>query len=116
MEYPTSQIRLHKNVIVQEGSGPSIIWVTPSRARLLIDAGAASLVNLGPAIQPEIGPSETKPTGPTEKKSFATEPGGQLTGSAKLNETGKAQPSAASAAAHPSPKRKYNKRDKPAAK
>jgi hypothetical protein len=106
MEAPTAQIRLKNNVIVAEGAGPSIIWVTPSRARFLIDAGAADLFGRMPTEQPSAGPSETKPQEPQEKKSSAIARDGQLIDSASSMPAQDAPASPASAAAPALPTRK----------
>ena len=110
MEAPTAQLRIRPGCIIAEGTGPKrgrpapIIWVTPSRARQLIDAGAAELVNAGP--------SETKPAGPEEKKSESAPvtPAGPLTGSQPLVEPGRVTPSPSSEAVPASPKRRSRSR------
>ncbi len=84
MEHKTAQLRIRRKVIIEEGCGGSIILVTPSRARALIDAGAADLMNAQP------GPAETKPAGPLEKKFSAAVPAGRSTDSAASSEPGTA--------------------------
>jgi hypothetical protein len=80
MELKTAQIRIRKRAIIAEGASGSVVFVTPSRARLLIDGGAADLVNAGP--------SQTKPAGPSEKKSLPAAPAGPSTDSAPSNPPG----------------------------
>lgn len=76
IEPASVQIRLNRNVIISEGIGPCVIWVTPTRARQLIDAGAAITIQ-----QHYIGPGEIKPEVPTEKKFSIEAPTGPLTDS-----------------------------------
>jgi len=85
-ELKTAQLRVKRKAIIAEGGGGTIFWATPSRARLLIDAGACELMNA--TIQPVVGPAATKPAGPAqtkepiEKKSSAAAPVGPSTDSA----------------------------------
>lgn len=101
VEHATAQIRLNRGVIISEGIGPCIIWVPLSRARMLIDAGAATAIE-----QPNIGPSEIKPEAPTEKKSLTETQDGPLTDSAPLETSGLIAQSSASVAAQASQPRK----------
>lgn len=48
MEQKTVQLRIRPNTIIEEGTGGSIVWMTPKRADLLIKAGAAELVHVYP--------------------------------------------------------------------
>lgn len=89
MEAPTVKVRIRRSAIIAEGSNGSIVQLTPSRARLLIEAGAVDMID----EQPVAGPSEIKPSGPTEKKSYAVPAAGQLTDSAVSIESGKTKPS-----------------------
>ena len=102
-EQKISQLRVIGRGIIAEGSAGQIFWATPTRARLLIDIGAAELVNQFTAQV--VGPSETKPMEPAEKKYSAAAQGGPLTGSAPLIAHGKAELSSVSAAALVSPQR-----------
>ena len=123
-EMRTAQLRVRPNAIIAEGGGGTIFYATPTRAKLLIDHGAAELVNVGPTVRPAAGPTETKPTGPTEfkepaeKKSYSQGgPAGPLTDSQPSIESGKAKPSSSLVAAHRSPKTSANpspKRGRPA--
>jgi len=99
MEAPTAQVQIKKGCIIAEGTGPSIIWVTPTRAKQLIDAGAVTAFGKIPTEQPEAGPKETKPAEPAEKKSSATEAGGLSTDSAKSTNAVTSKQSSASAVA-----------------
>ncbi|MCR4331300.1 MAG: hypothetical protein NUV34_01130 [Sulfuricaulis sp.] len=99
-EFKTAQLRVRKNCILAEGSDGSIFWATPTRARLLIDAGAAELVNAGPSVAPTVGPSETKPMEPAEKKSFAVAQAGPSTDFPLSSELGTAAQSSALVEAH----------------
>lgn len=76
-EPKTAQLRVRKNSIIAEGSEGQIFYASPTRAKLLIDAGAAELVNVqrpaGPAVVKVPGPTETKPAVPLEKKSSLSE-------------------------------------------
>ncbi len=102
-EQKTAQLRVRKNCIIAEGSEGQIFYASSTRARLLIDAGAAELVNVprpGPSIVKVPGPSETKPAEPAEKKSsFPAGQDGRSTDSASSIESGQAEPSSSSAAA-----------------
>lgn len=95
MESPSTHCRVKPNCIIEEGCDGAIIWVTPSRARLLADAGAVDLIG----EQPEIGPSETKPAGPSEKKSYPAATDSPSTDLASSTESGKAGQSSSSAVA-----------------
>jgi hypothetical protein len=81
MEAKTAQVRIKPRCIIAEGASGTIVWLTPSRARLLIDGGAVELVNT-------VGPTETKPVGATEKKSLPAAPAGPSTDSASSNPPG----------------------------
>lgn len=105
-EFKTAQLRVKRKAIIAEGSGGTIFWATPSRARLLIDAGAVELMNADVPAQPVIGPSETKPQEPAEKKFSAAAPAGLSTDSASLSQPGAAAPLSASEEAPALPKRK----------
>lgn len=108
MEFKTAQCRILPGRTIEEGVGAkrghmTIVWLTPTRARQLINAGAVELVNLvpiqpGPANRPIAGPSETKPLEPAEKKFLSAAPDGQSTDSAPSIESGTAQPLSASQA------------------
>lgn len=116
MEAKTAQLRVMRRQIIAEGAGSlrcpihcgaekcshggAVFWATPTRARLLVDAGAAELLNAGP--------SEIKPAGPLEKKSSAVDQAGPSTDSQSSKESVKAESPSASAAAPASAK------DKPA--
>ena len=102
MEFNTAQLRIRAKCIIAEGSEGAIIWVTPSRARMLIDAGAAELVNPGP--------SETKPTGAAEKKYSAAGPAGRSTATARSIAPGAAALSSASAGDLVQPQRRRKSR------
>lgn len=91
MELKTAQMRVNKKAIIAEGCGGTLFWATPTRAKLLIAAGAASLVNADVA-----GPSETPTAGPTEKKSSAVDPVGPSTDSVASNPSASAAPSSSS--------------------
>jgi hypothetical protein len=69
VEHATSQIILNKGVIVAEGAGTAPIWVTPSRAKFLIEAGAAT--PFAHVSETKAGPTGTKPTSPKSKKRSA---------------------------------------------
>lgn len=115
-EMRTAQLRVKPNAIIAEGGGGTIFYATPTRARLLIDAGAAELVNvsnvskviemdkpiIGPTETPAAGPSEFKE--PAEKKYLPADPDGRLTDSPRSIESGKAKQSSLSAAGRVSPK------------
>ena len=105
-EQKTAQLRVIGHGIIAEGSAGQIFWATPTRARLLIDIGAAELVNQFAA--PVIGPSETKPAEPAEKKSFPAVPDGRLTDSAPSIESGKAAPSSSLAEDRASREKMYS--------
>jgi hypothetical protein len=108
-ELKTAQLRVKRKAIIAEGGGGTIFWATPSRAQLLIDAGAVELMN---AEQPTIGPAATKPAGPTqtkepiEKKSSATAPAGPSTDLAQSSQPGVVAQLYVSLEAQASPKRK----------
>ena len=104
MEAKITQVRIKPRCIIAEGAGGSIVWMTPSRARLLIDAGGVELVN--------IGPSEIKPVGATEKKSLAAVPAGPSTDSASSNKPGMAASLFASVVDPVSPRGKSKKQQK----
>jgi hypothetical protein len=110
-EEKTAQLRVKKNCIIAEGGGGTIFYATPTRARLLIDGGAAELVNVGPTVRPVVGPSEMPVAGPSEfkespeKKSSAIAQGGPSIDSAPSTESGKAALLSSSAEALVSPKR-----------
>lgn len=112
MEAKTAQLRIKPKCIIGEGTGGTIFWATPARARLLIDAGAVVLMNAGVPARRVVGPGQTKPAGASEikesleKKSSAVVPAGRSTGSASSSGTGAAAPSFASAEAPASPKRR----------
>jgi len=97
-EFQTTQLRVRKNCIIAEGSAGQVFYATASRARVLINAGAAELVNVGPAERQLVGPSETKPAEPAEKKYSAGVAAGPLTATAPSIESGKGILSSASAA------------------
>lgn len=116
-EFKTAQLRVKPNCIIAEGGGGQIFYASPTRARALIDAGAAELVNVSKVSKviemdkPIIGPTEAPIAGPTEfkepaeKKSYSPAvPDGRLTDSPSSIESGKAAPSSSSAAAQVSPK------------
>jgi hypothetical protein len=108
-EFKTAQLRVKAKCIIAEGCGGAFIYVTPARARILIDAGAAELVNAGSTQQTGIGPSEFKPTGALEKKSSAAVPAGHSIDSAPSSGTGTAAPLSASEEAPASPPRRSRK-------
>lgn len=95
-EHKTAQCRVRKNCIIAEGSEGQIFYASPTRAKLLIDAGAAELVNAprpGPAVVKVPGPTETKPAEPAEKKSYSpADPAGPLTDSAPSSKSGSVEP------------------------
>ncbi len=100
-EQRTAQLRVKKNCIIAEGGGGTIFYATPTRARLLIDGGAAELVNVGPVERQIVGPSETKPTGPQEKKTVLIDStAGPSTDSPASIESGKTEPSSVLVEAH----------------
>jgi len=119
LEAKTAQLRIKPNRIIAEGTGGTIFWATPARARLLIDAGAVVLMNAGVLARPVIGPGQTKPAGasetkePVEKKSSAADPAGRLTDSAPSSGTGPAAPLFASAEDPALPKRRSRRSSKP---
>jgi len=99
--------------------GGTVIWVTPSRARVLLDLGAVELLN----PPKPVGPKETKPAAPeeikqesTEKKSFPADQDGPLTDLAQSTESGTAEQQSSSAEGQalpqPKPKRQYTRRKK----
>jgi len=125
MEPQTAQMRVMPNAILSEGCGRAggncpyhcerfiqtrrcscggtIFYTTPSRARALINAGAAELLNtpgapLAPRETPIVGPRETPMPVPSEKKYSAVAPDGRSTDSQQSSETGTAAPSSLSAA------------------
>lgn len=104
MEAKTTQLRIRPRCIIAEGAGGSIVWVTPSRARLLIDGGAAELVNAGP--------SETKPVGALEKKSLAAVPAGPSTDSVSSEKPGMVAQLFASVVDRVSPSRKSRRQSR----
>lgn len=107
MDAKTAQVRIKPNTIIEEGTGGSIVWMTPARARMLVDNGAVEMFSGKlPTVQPEGGPSETKPAGPEEKKSSAAGQTGPLTDSVPSTGSATAAQQSASAAALVSPKRK----------
>lgn len=108
MEAKTAQIRIRKRAIIAEGAGGTVVFVTPSRARLLIDGGAADLVNAGP--------SQTKPAGPSEKKFSAAAPAGPSTDSASSSEPGAVAQLFASVVDRVSRGRKSRRQSKPESK
>ena len=109
-ELKTAQLRVKRKAIIAEGGGGTIFWATPSRARLLLDAGACELMNA--TLQPVIGPAETKPAGPAqtkepiEKKSSAAASAGPSTASASSSQPGAVAQLYASLEAPASPRRK----------
>lgn len=108
-EPKTAQLRVTKNSIIAEGSAGQIFYASPTRAKLLIDCGAAVLVNapkpVGPAVVKVPSPAETKPAEPAEKKTFSlADQDGPLTVSASSIPYGPAEPPSSSAAAPASPK------------
>lgn len=115
MEPKTAHLRVKHKRIIAEGTGGTIFWATPSRARLLIDAGAVELMN-GPRL---VGPAETKPAEPLEKKEhgskkfLAAVPDGRSTASALSNVHGTAARLFASAVGRVSTKAKSGKSSKP---
>lgn len=116
-ELKTAQLRVKRKAIIAEGGGGTIFWATPSRARLLIDAGACELMNA--TIQPVVGPAATKPAGPAqtkepiEKKSSAAAPVGPSTDSALSSQPGAVAQLYASLEAPASPKRKSRQSKRP---
>jgi hypothetical protein len=114
-ELKTAQLRVKRKAIIAEGAGGTIFWATPSRARLLIDAGAVELMN----AMPVAGPSETKPAGPAqtkepiEKKFSAAAPVGPSTDSALSSQPGAVAQLYASLEAPASPRRKSRQSKKP---
>jgi hypothetical protein len=108
-EFKTAQLRVKRKAIIAEGSGGTIFWATPSRARLLIDAGAVDLMN---ADVPAIGPSETKPQEPAEKKYSATAPAGPSTASVLSSQPGAVAPLPALEEAPASPRRRSTRQKK----
>ena len=117
-EMKTAQCRVIGNSIIAEGCSGTIFYATPTRARLLIDAGAVVLVNtVGPSNAQVVGPSETKPTGPQEKKTSLTDStDGHSTDSPASTRSGKGDASQSLVEDHRLQKRKYNKRGTRAAK
>ncbi len=100
MELQTTQVRIKKNCIIQEGSDGTVVWMTPSRAQLLCDHGAVEIIG---SAQPYIGPSETKPAGPESKKSLPAAQDGPSIDSAASSEDGTAELQSSAAAAPASP-------------
>lgn len=108
-EPKTSQLKVTKNSIIAEGSEGQIFYASPTRARLLIDCGAAVLVNVpkpvGPAVVKVPGPTEAKPAEPLEKKEYSpADQAGPSIDSASSIPSGQAEQSSSSAAAPASPK------------
>jgi hypothetical protein len=118
VEHKTAQLRIKRKAILPEGAAGTIFWATPSRARLLLDAGAVELLN---AEQPAVGPAETKPAGPTEtkepheKKFFAAAQAGPSTDSASLSQPGAVAQSSVLQEAQVLPVRKSRRSKKQAA-
>lgn len=98
MELKTAQLRVSRKAIIAEGCEGTIFWATPSRAKLLIAAGAAMLVNAE-----AVGPAEAPTAGPTEKKSFAVDQVGPSTDSASSTPSAPAAPSSSSEVDQASP-------------
>ncbi len=86
-ELKTAQVRIKPNAIIAEGAGGSIVWMTPSRARFMLDAGAVELL---PGMRKPVGPSETPEAGPEEKKTESSDEGliGLSTDSQPLSQLG----------------------------
>ncbi|MFA6204494.1 MAG: hypothetical protein WC710_15050 [Gallionella sp.] len=114
-EFKTAQLRVKRKAIIAEGAGGTIFWATPSRARLLIDAGACELMNANVPARPAIGPSETKPQEPAEKKFSAAAPAGPSTDSASSSQPGAVAQLFASVVDLVSPKHKSARQKKQAA-
>lgn len=96
-----TQIRFTAKVIVPEGRQRigAALWVSPERARSLIDQNVAEYVGAGSTPG---APTEHKPTGPMEtqaKKPSGAGKAGRSTASRKSTEPGQAPPSSASPAA-----------------
>lgn len=102
MEQKTAQLRVKPKAIIAEGSGGTVFWATPTRARLLIASGAAEFVGTA-------GPAETKPAGPGETKESAEKKfldgaqAGQSTASALSSAPATVAPSSVSPEAPVSP-------------
>ena len=116
-ELKTAQLRIKRKAIIAEGGGGTIFWATPTRARLLLDAGAVELMN----AEVTAGPAETKPAGPAqtkepiEKKSSAAASAGPSTASASSSQPGAVAQLYASLEAPASPRRKSRQSKKQAA-
>lgn len=96
----TTQVRIRPRHIVDGHAGGSIVWMTPSRARMFASMGVIDVIG-DPNIK--LGPQEVK-EGDPGKKSFDARSSGHSTDSASSQESGKEQPSSASEAARASPK------------
>lgn len=95
----TAQIRIKSQrymVAGLYGLGPH--WVTPERARMLVDQGVAEIVGGVASVRPVTGPSETPTAGPSEKKSFAAVQDGRSIASASSSAPGSAASLSSSAA------------------
>lgn len=113
MEAKNVQVKILTGNIIAEGSGPCYVWVTASRARLLVDSAAVELVTKMPKEQTEAGPTETKPTEATETKKPLDEPkGGPLIASQASTDAIQAPQSSASAVVPASQPNKSNKSSK----
>lgn len=70
-ELKTAQVRILPKSIIAEGTAGAIVWMTPTRAKLMIDHGAVELVNGSRQL---IGPAEMQAlTGSLEKKTESSE-------------------------------------------
>lgn len=89
----TTQVRVRPRNIVDGHAPGSIVWMTPSRARMFASMGVIDVIG-DPNIK--IGPQEVK-EGDPGKKSFDARSSGHSTDSASSQESGKEQQSSASA-------------------
>jgi hypothetical protein len=100
----TAQIKIKSHRYMVSGLyglGPH--WVTPERARVLVEQGVAEIVGAQPTVRPGVGPVETPAAGPLEKKSSAAVPDGRSIASASSSVPGPAALSSSSAADPVSP-------------
>lgn len=101
-----TQIRMTSRVIIEEGRQRigNVLWVSPARARDLIDQKCAEYAGAAPTEKkPLPGPSEKKPVEPAEKKSSGAETDGQQTDLPGSSEPGSAPLSSVVAADRVSP-------------
>lgn len=94
------QVKVLPNNIVMGYSEGTVLYITPSMAKTLVDQKAVRIIGHVNVV----GPTETKPLSPAElKKSSDGNPSGPSTASAPSNPSGSAQPSSASEGDRASP-------------